>query len=318
MAPVGLGRATIQDLSRRSDWHGLSQLATHFALLGITGYLVWASRGGLWLLPAIMLHGVVLDFLFCALHESIHRTAFATRWLNDAVAFLCGVLLMLPYEYFRLFHFAHHRFTQDPLKDPELAGKKPSSIGAYLWFASGLPNWWKRLTVTLRHALTGQVPEPFVPPSKRPAIVREARLVWAIYAAVALVSLALWRADALVYWVLPAMAGQPFLRLFLLAEHTGCTFSNDMFANTRTTCTNAVVRFLTWRMSYHVEHHAFPSVPFHALARVNALIEDRIVEIGHGYLAVQRALIHDIKSRAPNRPGETPPAGAMDADLRGR
>jgi hypothetical protein len=153
--PVGLDRATVQVLSRRSDWHGLGQLGAHLALLGVTGYLIWASRGGPWLAAAILLHGVVLDFLFCALHESIHRTAFATRWLNDAVAFLCGVLLMLPCDYFRLFHFAHHRFTQDPLKDPELSAKKPSSIGAYLWLASGLPNWWKRLTVTLRHALTG-------------------------------------------------------------------------------------------------------------------------------------------------------------------
>jgi fatty acid desaturase len=293
---IGLDRATVQVLSRRSNWRGLAQLGAHLALLWLTGYLIWVSRGGPWLAAAIVLHGVVLDFLFCALHESIHRTAFATRWLNDAVAFLCGVLLILPCDYFRLFHFAHHRFTQDPLKDPELSAKKPSSIGAYFWFASGLPNWWKRLTVTLRHALTGQVPEPFVPPSRRSAIVREARMIWAVYAAVALISLTLWRADALVYWVLPAMAGQPFLRLFLLAEHTGCAFGNDMFANTRTTYTNAVVRLLTWRMSYHVEHHAFPSVPFHALAKVNVRIQDRIVEVGHGYLAVQRALVRDMKS----------------------
>jgi fatty acid desaturase len=72
-----------------------------------------------------------------------------------------------------------------------------------------------------------------------------------------------------------------------------------MFANTRTTYTNAVVRFLTWRMSYHVEHHAFPSVPFHALAKVNVLIRDRIVEVGHGYLAVQRALIQDMLAEHP-------------------
>ena len=299
MLPVGLDRATIQALSQRSDWRGLGQLGLHFALLGGTGYLIWASRGGPWLAPAIALHGVVLDFLFCALHESIHRTAFASRWLNDAVAFVCGVLLLLPCDYFRLFHFAHHRFTQDPLKDPELSGKKPSSIGAYLWLASGLPNWWKRLTVTLRHALTGQVPEPFVPPPKCPAIVREARVVWAIYAAVALISLILWRADALLYWVLPAIAGQPFLRLFLLAEHTGCAFDNDMFANTRTTYTNAAVRFLTWRMSFHVEHHAFPSVPFHALAKVNMLVRDRIAVVGYGYLAVQRALVRDMVAEHP-------------------
>lgn len=303
--PVGLDRVTLQSLSRRSNWMGLGQLGIHFALLAATGYLIWASQGGPWLAPAIVLHGIVLDFLFCALHESVHRTAFEARWLNDAVAFLCGILLLLPSGYFRLFHFAHHRFTQDLLKDPELAVKKPASVVALLLFASGLPNWWKRLNVTLRHALTGRVPEPFVPSSKRSAIVREARLVWSVYAAVALASLTLWRADALLYWVLPAMAGQPFLRLFLLAEHTGCAFGSDMFANTRTTYTNAPVRILTWRMSYHVEHHAFPSVPFHALAKVNVLIGDRIVS-GRGYLAVLRALTRNLKFAAPNQAASHP------------
>ena len=93
------------------------------------------------------------------------------------------------------------------------------------------------------------------------------------------------------YWVLPVMAGQPFLRLFLLAEHAGCPMLEDMYANTRTTYTNGAVRLLTWQMSFHVEHHAFPAVPFHALAQVNALIRDRIEVSAPGYLAVHLAMI---------------------------
>jgi hypothetical protein len=48
------------------------------------------------------------------------------------------------------------------------------SVGCYLWRVSGLPNWYTRLTVTLRHALTGRVAEPYVPESKRVLVVREA------------------------------------------------------------------------------------------------------------------------------------------------
>jgi fatty acid desaturase len=87
------------------------------------------------------------------------------------------------------------------------------------------------------------------------------------------------------------MAGQPFLRLFLLSEHSGCAMTADMYANTRTTYTNGAVRLLTWQMSYHVEHHAFPGVPFHALAQVNALIRDRIEISSPGYLALHFAMI---------------------------
>jgi fatty acid desaturase len=295
-AMQGMDRAVLRRLSRRSDARGLLQLACHCLLLCTTGFLVWASRGSLWLLPAMLLHGVVLNFVFCALHESVHRTAFASRWINDAVAWVCGALLLLPAEYFRLFHFAHHRFTQDPARDPELALTPPSTVATYLWRATGLPNWYKRITVTLRHALTGRVSEPFVPALKRRMIVLEARILWACYAAILVTSLLLHSADALIYWVLPVLAGQPFLRLYLLSEHAGCAMNDNMFANTRTTYTNAAVRLLTWQMPFHVEHHAFPAIPFHALGEVNTLIRGRIQVSAPGYLALHRELIRRLRT----------------------
>jgi fatty acid desaturase len=295
LAVRGLDRATVLALSRRSDARGLAQLALHLGVLALTSGAIASSRGTLWLAPAIVLHGIVLDFLFCALHETVHRTAFASRRLNDTVAWITGALLLLPAGYFRLFHFAHHRFTQDPARDPELLTPKPTSLASYLWFVSGLPNWRARLKGTLRHALTGRVREPFVPPAQHRAVVRGARLVWTLYLVVLAVSLVLGRADALYYWILPALAGQPFLRLFLHAEHTGCAHNDDMFANTRTTETNALVRRLTWDMPYHVEHHAYPSVPFHALAQVHALIRDRIEVRAPGYLALHRAFLRALR-----------------------
>jgi fatty acid desaturase len=281
-----LDRDTLRRLSRRSDARGFVQLAAHGLLLGVTGIGVWASRGSLWFAPAIVLYGTVLSFVFCALHETVHRTAFASRRVNDAVAWVCGSLLLLPCEYFRLFHFEHHRFTQDPARDPELALAAPTTLRSYLWRMSGLPNWTKRITVTLGHALTGRVAETFVPEAKRQLIVREARVLWSLYLAVLTLSLLFRTADAFIYWILPVVAGQPFLRLYLFAEHAGCPFVDDMYANTRTTYTNAAVRLLAWQMPYHVEHHAFPSVPFHGLGLVNTLVRDRIEVSAPGYLAV--------------------------------
>src|SRR5262249_55425242 len=147
-------------------------------------------------------------------------------------------------EYFRLFHFAHHRFTQDPTRDPELATAAPSTLTAYLWRVSGLLYWRDRFTVTLGHALTGRVRESFVAPDRSAYIVREARILWACYLFVLLASIYCQRTEALLYWVLPAVLGQPFLRLFLLAEHSGCAFTDDMLENTRTTRTNIAVRGL--------------------------------------------------------------------------
>ena len=91
-------------------------------------------------------------FSFAALHETIHRTAFRTRWLNDGVALICSLVLLLPPRYFRAFHFAHHRHTQDPNSDPELLVPKPATLGQYLWFVSGLPYWFERVMTITRHA----------------------------------------------------------------------------------------------------------------------------------------------------------------------
>src|SRR5688500_12643925 len=105
-------REQLLRLAVRSDARGLAQLACHLAALCATGALVWSARSTWWLLPAMLLHGIVLIFLFAPLHESIHWTAFRSRRLNDAVAWAWGALLLLPPAYFRAFHFAHHRHTQ--------------------------------------------------------------------------------------------------------------------------------------------------------------------------------------------------------------
>lgn len=141
MSSGELDRDILRGLSKRSDLRGLRQLGLHAALLAATGSLVFASRGRPWLVPAMVLHGIAVDFLFCALHESIHRTAFASRPLNATVAWIAGAALMLPPEFFRAFHFAHHRHTQDPDQDPELARPPPATHQSYLWHLTGLPNW---------------------------------------------------------------------------------------------------------------------------------------------------------------------------------
>ncbi|HVO03512.1 MAG TPA: fatty acid desaturase, partial [Candidatus Cybelea sp.] len=236
-------------------------------------------------------HGVVLVFLFTPLHECIHRTAFKTRALNETVALMIGFIILLPREYFRAFHFAHHRFTQDPARDPELAAPKPRSVGGWLWQATGIPYWIAEIRVIVRHAL-GRAAEPFYKDERqRRTAIAEARLALALYAAIAVLSLASGSTAALVYWLVPALLGQPTLRLYLMAEHALCPFTGDMLVNTRTTYTNAALRFLAWNMPYHAEHHAFPAVPFHRLPEVNRTIAPRLKTTSNGYLSVQRDLL---------------------------
>ena len=284
-----LTNGRVAALSEPADAPGLSRLAGHLGLLALTGAAV-LMLPGVSALPAMLAHGIVLIFLFAPLHECIHRTAFRTRRLNDAVAAVAGFLLLLPPAAFRYYHFAHHRHTQDPGRDPELAPPKPATRAAYLARLTGWSTWTAQAKALLDAALGRPLPE-HVPPRGAPTVRREARLWLALYAAVTGAFLAAGSTLALELWVLPALLGQPVLRAYLLAEHTACPMVPDMLANTRTTFTQRAIRWLAWEMPWHPAHHVAPTVPFHRLPELSAALETRLKSTALGYPDAHRQIL---------------------------
>ena len=62
----------------------------------------------------------------------------------------------------------------------------------------------------------------------------------------------------------------------------------DHRLNSRTVYMNPVSRFIYWNMNYHVEHHMFPMVPYHALPKLHEMIK------------------HDLPGAQPVDPGRLP------------
>ena len=270
-------------LKETSDRPGLVHLAGHVAVLVATGTAVLlAPNWPLWF-AASLVHGIALIFLFTLEHEAIHATAFRSAWLNRIVAEVTGALVIVPPRWFRYFHFAHHRHTQDVERDPELATPKPSDWWSYVRHLSGLPYWKAQASIILGNAF-GRNVGSYVPGSARGRIVAEARGYLAGYAGFAVLCLAAGWTWPLELWLVPLLFGQPFLRAYLLAEHGACPLVADMLMNTRTTFTNRLVRFLGWNMPYHTAHHVLPVVPFHRLAGLTALLERRLATTADGYL----------------------------------
>ena len=278
----------IKRLTQRSNAKGLLQLSAHLALLLLAAMVLQASRDSIWLLLSLPLYAALLIFLFAPLHETIHYTVFRTRWLNNLVAAPIGFLLLIPFQAFRVFHYVHHRHTQNPQRDPELLDMKPLQ-GRYWWYLTGLPTWWQSLRTIWQHALVG-VSEAYIEERHHAMIVREARLHLAGYALLLLLSLVLSSDLLWWYWILPALVGQPMLRLYLLAEHRGCDLSPNMLENSRTTYTQPWLNFLAWNMPYHAEHHYLASVPFHALPALHAYTGQRVKYRGDGYYRVNREI----------------------------
>ena len=284
-------------LLNTGNWPGLRHGSLHIALICFTGSVIlWATAGNLsllWLVPILIGHGILLVFLFAPLHESVHGTVVASKPINRLIGILCGAVIFLPPIYFGYFHRAHHRTTQIVGEDPELESDKTATLGRYLVYMSGLGYWVAQIKMLFTVAL-GRCNDPFIPESARFAVVWEARQFVLGYLAVFGASL-FWSTTVLLWvWLIPIVLGQPFLRAFLLAEHALCPTVSDMFQNTRTTKTNGLVRFLCWNMCYHTEHHAYPGVPFFRLPEANQLLEPFLINVGTGYVEVNRQVFKSV------------------------
>ncbi|MEM6825141.1 MAG: fatty acid desaturase [Pseudomonadota bacterium] len=270
-------------LTQRSDVAGLWHLAGHLGLILGLGALIALGVPG-W--PLLMLpQGILIAFLFTLQHECTHKTPFETPWLNEAVGHGAGFLIFQPFLWFRAFHFAHHRHTNDPEHDPELAEPKPKTWRALVWHLGAL-NYWRDKFRLLALLATNNVADPFVAAARRPQVAREARIMVSGYGAALWLGL-IWP-ELFFVWILPLAFGFPVLRLYLLAEHGGCDHVDDMFRNTRTVFTNSVVRFVGWNMPYHTEHHIYPGVPFHRLPELHRDMDAYLKVTALGYRSFAR------------------------------
>ena len=232
-----------------------------------------------WLYPlAIVFIGARQHALVVLGHDAVHHRLLARRSLNDWVA---NILLWWPLfatnEVFRRYHGAHHRHIgTDQDGNIELwrlrgADGRPTREWTYpktawqlaaklLWRGCGLTGLGLLLVGLLR---------PF-------------RLVGPIYGLVRLLALAsvvaafaaAQRLDLLLYyWILPFctwFVASNYIRL--ICEHSMVRSDHPVYALTRTTVPTwlDLVFIVPRNISYHYEHHCYPSVPFYRLPELHA------------------------------------------------
>ncbi|MGH8760392.1 MAG: fatty acid desaturase [Burkholderiales bacterium] len=288
---TALSASQREELTARADVPGIVHFAGHFgAILVMMGLI--AAEIPYWplLMPPL---GILIIFLFTALHETVHDTPFRSALLNRIVANICGFLVIVPPIWFRYFHLAHHRHTHESGNDPELMIPKPETLRQYASHLSGIP-YWIVMAKTIAANVAGRNAEAYVPERGRANVVEEARIFVGLYGFLPLASLITGSAILLWIWIVPVLLGQPFLRAYLLAEHARCPHVANMLENTRTTFTNRLVRFLAWNMPFHAEHHAYPTVPFHKLPRFHEIVREHLRTTERGYLRFHRNFARDL------------------------
>jgi fatty acid desaturase len=184
--------------------------------------------------------------------------------------------MILPAQWDQKFHFAHHRNTQDPAKDPELLGYGIRNLKDWKISLVGAPFAWGQAQAMAKAAVN--VFPAYVwwlSDSERQQMTREARLHLTGYAAILLISVWYHSALALEYWLAPMLLMKIVYQLQNVGEHTGLSYHADTLRCTRTLTGPAPMRWLVWNMSYHAAHHTYPSVPFHLLPQLDREIRQK-------------------------------------------
>ena len=124
--------------------------------------------------------------------------------------------------------------------------------------------------------LAGSVEEEatFIPDMEQPKVFRTARIWLAIFGLVASACLTAHSILPAMYVGLPPLYGSWLQLVFGLTQHAGLDEDVlDHRLNSRTVTMNPIFRFLYWNMNYHIEHHMFPMVPYHALPKLHEIIK---------------------------------------------
>jgi len=290
-----ISRKRLKELMQRRDGPAIRDTLLWFALLGVTGGLGAYFWGTWWCVPFFLCYGV----FYCSAsdsrwHECGHGTPFKTRWMNDVVYEMASFMVLRESTPWRWSHTRHHTDTIIVGRDPEIAVPRPPDLlGIALNFfsiRSGLAEYRK----VLLHC-TGRLTAEemtFIPESEHPRVFRIARIWAIIYLAVIAACVATRSFLPAMLVGLPTFYGAWLLVIFGLTQHAGLAEDVlDHRLNTRTVYMNPVFRFIYWNMNYHLEHHMFPMVPYHALPALHAEIKADLPPVYHGIIPAYREII---------------------------
>ncbi|HEY1765509.1 MAG TPA: NADH:ubiquinone reductase (Na(+)-transporting) subunit F [Opitutaceae bacterium] len=270
-------RETMRGLLERRNGPAIRDTLLWFALIIGFGYATYALWGTWWaVLPYLcyaMLYASTSDSRW---HESGHGTAFKTDWMNNALYEIASFMVMRESVVWRWSHTRHHSDTIIVGRDPEIAVPRPPNLKAIAmsFFNLGVyPVYFKK---TLFHGIGRMLPEEktYIPESEFGKVFFRARIYIAIYAVVIALAIETRSVLPLLYVGLTNLFGTWLMVIYGLTQHAGLAENVlDHRLNCRTVYMNPIHRYLYWNMNFHVDHHMFPLVPYHALPRLHAVIK---------------------------------------------
>lgn len=212
---------------------------------------------------AIILNAVFIYQAFTVTHDATHNSLSLNKTINNTLGQITTFILspVLSFRVMRFVHMQHHRFANDPKKDPDH------------WVATGSP-WtfpfrWLVLDLSYPFYYLRSGVWKIRPKSETQSQV--IALVFGVLTFVALYQAGLF-IDALLLWLLPARIAIFFLAMafdFLPHyPHAASAQENQYQASNNRVGFEWLLTPILLGQNYHLVHHLYPTVPFYRYIRV--------------------------------------------------
>ena len=280
-----IDKKRLKDLSKRSDIPGTIHFLIYFSSLIFFGYLAYNFWGTWLFLLFFFIYSTIYTFAIANGHETVHRTAFKTRWINEVFCYISFFQLHSEPLSFRWSHTFHHSNTlqTEGEYDHEIEVSRPTHLIKFFLKFIPLTDLFfihqSAFVGTTKSALGIMSPSNKItaPLDQQLKIIRNARILLLLWFIIILVSFYFNTWWPIVFYFLPTFVGRPIHFAVNVTQHLAAKVdSKDHRLSTHTIILNPILSFYYWHMEYHIEHHMFPMVPSYNLKKLRQEIDNQL------------------------------------------
>jgi fatty acid desaturase len=295
-------KEVLKELSKKSDLKGLQHVSIFFGLLVLIGVCAYLTWGTLWGIFWILIYGNIYCFSNALWHETGHRTAFKSNYLNEFFYYVsCYMAFFEPIRW-RYTHFVHHGntySTENPYDhEIEYGNDLKSTISRLIKEIIPFGNLaYIKNDISLeiiKHSLgiETKVMKDSIPDKVKPKSIFISRIYIFIWLSVILFSIYVNSWLPVLYFVLPHFYGKTLHKLVSFTQHAGLARNlKDHRLSAREMYLNPILSFLYWKMEYHLTHHMFPTVPSYNLDKLHHHIKDQLPKSNEGLIDAYKEII---------------------------
>lgn len=240
-----------------------------YAALTVGCFAVWVALFPLAIMGLLGPVGLGLGFLFAtfcaaygfipsheAMHSNIYPRGHKLYWINELTGHLSTIPIALGFGVARLTHMEHHKYTNDPDRDPDYTDGAPN------WWQAVLKTWWNRQPGVEGSVMRyKRMMSDMDTPASRRAVKQTTMLQLAMFATFFAMAWTGYAIEVALLWWLPRQVGLSWIRFWLSwAPHH--PQRKGRYENTRIFRAR-LGYWASMAMEYHLIHHLYPGILNH-------------------------------------------------------